>query len=288
MKYSDENFIGIFDSGFGGISVLNRLLSLMPYENYVYYADSGHFPYGKKSKSELVSIGKEIISKFQNKNAKAVVIACNTMSTSDMPGFVDTFPKLKIIGTFPNFAHIFKPGQVLSSNDITYSKEDGLQIKRDRKKLLIIATTATCKSEYLTTLINNIKNLLSIYIEPTDFIARAVENNELESFDFKNKLSNLFKDYLDIDYLLLGCTHFPFAISQIREIVGDKVNISSSGDIAADECYKYLSDNKIVSNNLSPYIKVVDVNIDDDKIKLYNQLINLKGKSQNIEFIKSI
>ena len=58
MNYNTDNFIGVFDSGLGGISVLNNLIKLMPYENYVYYADSNHFPYGKKSKKELVKIGK--------------------------------------------------------------------------------------------------------------------------------------------------------------------------------------------------------------------------------------
>ena len=288
MKYNNKSFIGIFDSGFGGISVLNRLNQLMPYENYVYYADSGHFPYGKKSKAELVSIGKDILSKFQRKNAKAVVIACNTMSTSDMPSFYAAFPELKIIGTFPDFTQFFKSGQVLSSNDISFSKEDGLQVKRERKKLLIISTTATCKSKYLTELINEAKNLLSIYNEPADFIAKAVENNELDSFDFKAQLSDLLKTYHDTDYLLLGCTHFPFAVSKMREILGNNVEISSSGNMAADKCYNYLSENKLTANNLNPYIKLVDENIDKDKIEIYNKLINLKNKSQKIEYVKSI
>ena len=64
MKSNMDNYIGIFDSGFGGISVLNDLINLMPNENYVYFADSANFPYGKKSKSELINIGKNIIEKF--------------------------------------------------------------------------------------------------------------------------------------------------------------------------------------------------------------------------------
>ena len=94
MKYDIRNFIGVFDSGIGGISVLNELIARMPSENYIYFADTANFPYGKKSKAELFDIGKGIISQFDEKNAKALVIACNTMSTCDMDGFKTKFTNL--------------------------------------------------------------------------------------------------------------------------------------------------------------------------------------------------
>ena len=132
MKYDNQNFIGVFDSGIGGISVLNELIAHMPNENYIYFADTANFPYGKKSKAELFDIGKGIISQFNANNAKALVIACNTMSTCDTDGFKSTFPNLEIIGTFPSFTHIFKPGLVLSDQSITYDKENGINISRNK------------------------------------------------------------------------------------------------------------------------------------------------------------
>lgn len=287
MKYNLENFIGVFDSGIGGISVLNELLNYMPHENYIYFADSANFPYGKKSKDELINIGNSIISQFAERNAKSVVIACNTMSTSDMSNFNNSFPNTKIFGTFPNFTHIFKQGLVLSEDSISYGKENGVTINRYKRKLLIIATTSTCKSKFLTDLLKETNGLISIYVEPADFIARAVEKDELDSFDFNRQLHELFKEYSDIDYLMLGCTHFPFAVSKIKKVLGDAVNITSSCEITANNCYKYLSDNKLLSNSVNPYIKIIDSNIDDSKIELYKKLINLNNKSHTIEFSKT-
>jgi glutamate racemase len=287
MNYDANNFIGVFDSGLGGISVLNYLISLMPYENYVYYADSNHFPYGRKSKKELVKIGKNIISRFYKRDAKTVVIACNTMSTSDMPAFSKKFPDLKIIGTYPNFAPMLTSGLVLSNQTIIYNRENRIKITRNRKKLLIIATTATCKSEYLSDLTSNADSFMSVYVEPADYIVHAVENNELESFDFKSKLRDFFKEYMDIDFLLLGCTHFSFALNSIREVLGDKVKILSSGDIAANDCYRYLSSNNLLSKNLSPYIDIVDASIDESKMEVYKRLINLPNNTHEVSFSKT-
>ena len=287
MKYNKENFIGIFDSGIGGISVLNELIKLMPQENYIYFADSSNFPYGKKNKSELVNIGSNILSKFSINNAKSVVIACNTMSTSDIESFINKYPSLKIIGTFPSFIHIFKPNLILSEDNISYDKENGLEINRFKKKLLVIATTSTCKSQYLSDLVDNSKMLIDVYIEPADFIAKAVENDLLNTCQFKTELSELFKEYMDIDYLVLGCTHFPFAINKIRDILTSKTIITSGCEMSANNCYKYLSDNKLLTNNINPFIRIIDCNINDDKKELYKKLIDSNEILHNIEFKKS-
>ena len=287
MKYNKENFIGIFDSGIGGISVLNELIKLMPQENYIYFADSSNFPYGKKNKSELVNIGSNILSKFSINNAKSVVIACNTMSTSDIESFINKYPSLKIIGTFPSFIHIFKPNLILSEDNISYDKENGLEINRFKKKLLVIATTSTCKSQYLSDLADNSKMLIDVYIEPADFIAKAVENDLLNTYQFKTELAELFKEYMDIDYLVLGCTHFPFAINKIRDILTSKTIITSGCEMSANNCYKYLSDNKLLTNNINPFIRIIDCNINDDKKELYKKLIDSNEILHNIEFKKS-
>lgn len=287
MNYDSDNFIGVFDSGFGGISVLNNLIDLMPYENYVYYADSNHFPYGRKDKKDLVKIGKNIISRFYKREAKTVVIACNTMSTSDMPAFNKKFTELKIIGTYPNFAPLLTSGLVLTNQTIIYDKENRISITRNRKKLLIIATTATCKSEYLSDLTSNADGFMSVYVEPADFIVHAVENDELESYEFKTRLKEFFKEYMDIDFLLLGCTHFSFAINSIREILGDKVKIQSSSDITARNCHNFLSNNNLLTKSLSPYIDIVDAEIDEEKMKVYKRLIRIPNGTHEISFFKT-
>ena len=273
MKFENHNFIGIFDSGIGGISVLNSCISLMPNENYVYFADSDNFPYGKKSKEELTNIGIKILSKFNDLNAKELIIACNTMSTNLKETSNEKYGNLHIVCTYPDITKIFTKGTIIKDTSINYSKSQGLSITRTRLKLLIIATTATCKSKYLNELIETCKNTIDIYLEPADFIVNAVERNKLDTIDFKNKLDDFFKEYSDIDYLFLGCTHFPHAIHNIREAINSKVQILSGGAAAAKSAYNYLNDNNKLTNNNSPYIYIIDKNLDDSKKQIYKSLI---------------
>ena len=285
MKLNSGNFIGIFDSGIGGISVLNQCIRLMPNENYVFFADSSNFPYGTKPKAQIAQIGLDIIGHFDKLGSKEVIIACNTMSTSDMPLFVSTYPNLKILGTYPDFTKLLTPGAILKENDYIYDKENGLQIKKSKLKLLIIATTATCKSTFLTQLVNDFKNYIDIYVEPTDFIVKAVENDKLDTFEFKNHLEFFFKEYKDINYLLLGCTHFTFASDEIKKIVNDDVIMFSGGDIVAKYAFEYTSQNDMTSNIVNPTITIIDSQINDRRIKLYNKLI--RTNSHKIVFEKS-
>lgn len=284
MKLKNDSFIGVFDSGIGGISVLNSSIKLMPYENYIYYADTQNFPYGKKSKRVLTDIGLDILSHFNNLNAKETIIACNTMSTSDIGLFKKSYPKMNIVGTFPDFTNIFKNNITISQKTLFLSKEYGIKYRNYKIKLLIIATTATAKSEYLRNLIDEFYDIIDIYVEPADFIVNAVENNKLETFEFDNKLKDYFKEYFDVDYLLFGCTHFPHAINQIKKYVNNNAVFFSGGDIAADSSYKFLAQNDLLDNNEKPYIKIIDYNLDDNKIDLYRKLI--KTRKHNIEFYK--
>lgn len=286
MKLRNNNFIGIFDSGIGGISVLNSCINLMPYENYVYFADTKNFPYGKKSKIELENIGLNAISELYDEGAKEIIIACNTMSTSNIDLFRLKFKNIKIIGTFPNFTTIFNNNITLSNRFMSFDKGNGFKISNKKIKLLIIATTATTKSEYLNSLVEQLNGYIDIYVESTDFIVKAVENDYLNSESFINELKIFFKEYNDIDYLLLGCTHFIFAIDKLKMFINEDVKILSGGEITANEAYTSLHENNLLYGNSNPFIKIIDYNIDDNKIKLYNKL--LKTSSHTINYYKEL
>lgn len=273
MKLTNDNFIGIFDSGIGGISVLNSCIDLMPYENYVYFADTKNFPYGKKTKTELENIGLNVISKLYDRGSNEIVIACNTMSTSNMALFQQTFKDIKIIGTFPDLTPIFQSNLTISEKLISYDKANGLHISNNKIKLLIIATTATTKSKYLKDLVRQFDGYIDIYVEPANFIVKAVENDYLNSDRFISELESLLKEYENTDYILLGCTHFVFAVEKIKLFVNNNVKFLTGGDIAANIAYINLHDNNLLNGNTSPYIKIVDYNIDNNKIELYNKLL---------------
>ena len=283
MKYENGNFIGVFDSGIGGISVLNECISNMPNENYVYFADSDNYPYGKKTKPELKKIGIDILSNFNSHGAKEVIISCNTMSTCDEKLFGAEFKDLHIVGTFPSLAQIFRPNLIIKEQSLTYDKNNGLKKEVKKIKLLIIATTATCKSKFLKDEIDKYNKLINIYVEPADFIVNAVQNDNLNSFAFKNELEYFLKEYKDVDYMLLGCTHFPFAKKQISEILGDKVKFISGNTIAANNAQEYLKNNNASTYNQSPYIVIIDSQLNEKKEVLYRKLINSDNHKLNFE-----
>lgn len=286
MKFKKDNFIGIFDSGIGGISVLNSCIKLMPYENFVYFADSENFPYGKKSINELEGIGLNVISRLYNMGSKEIIIACNTMSTNNIKTFKQEFKDINIIGTFPNFTTIFNNNITLSDRYISFDKANGLKISNKKIKLLIIATTATTRSEYLHNLVEQLEDYIDIYIEATDFIVKAVENNYLDSENFINELDVFFKEYKDIDYILLGCTHFAFAIDKLKMFINEDVKLLSGGEITANDAYTSLHNNNLLNDNSNPFIKIVDYNLSDNKIQLYNKL--LKTSTHSIQYCKEL
>ena len=292
-NFSDikDNFIGLFDSGFGGLSVLNYCLDLMPNENYVFYADSTNCPYGKMTRENLVEIGKNIISKFNMYNPKSLIIACGTMSTSNPEELRKPFPNLNIIGTYPDFEHILKPKMVIENHSLAYNLNDGLKIDRSRIKILILATTATCRSPYLKDKVNAYKSLLDIYVEPADMIVKAVENDEIDSFYLRNYLTKLLDPYYDVNYVVLGCTHFPFAKNVIASIINDKAILTSGCEVAANKCYHYLENKDslaIKQVNGKSKIIIVDANLDDKRKNTFFRLLNADKNKYDIIFEKDI
>ena len=295
MNNLRDNFIGLFDSGFGGISNLNLCLRKMPNENYVFYADSENCPYGKRSRENIIEIGKDIIGKFYKYNPKALIIACNTMSTSDPEALREPFPNLKIIGTYPNFDHILKPGTVIEEHSFQINKKRNYKSISKKMRVLIIATTATCKSDYLIDKKELFKELIDVYAEPADTIVKAVENDEISSTYLRNYLEGLLIPYKDVDHLILGCTHFNFIKNVIRDIVGDKVCISSGSDISVEECYKYIKDNHMLNNSKARVypdgkytIKIVDAKLDKKRKETFLRLLDYDPDKYNLEFVKRL
>ena len=292
-NYNDirGNFIGLFDSGFGGLSVLNYCLNLMPDENYIFYADSTNCPYGKRSRENLVEIGKDIISRFNKYEPKSLIIACGTMSTRNPTELRKPFPNLNIIGTYPDFEHILKPNATIENHSISYNLNDGLKINRNRIKILILATTATCKSPYLKEKVNSYKNLLDIYIEPADMIVKAVENDEIDSFYLRNYLTDLLQTYFDVNYVVLGCTHFPFAKNVIASIINDKAILTSGCEVAANICYDYLKNKNSLADkqvNKKPKIIIVDANLNEKRKNTFFRLLDANQDKYDILFENDI
>ncbi|MBR2708447.1 MAG: glutamate racemase [Bacilli bacterium] len=191
--------IGVFDSGIGGYSVLEKLKELMPFEEYVYYKDSDNLPYGSKSDEELFKIGFDIVSYLVSAGCSTIVIACNTMTTKCIKRLRESFPDIIFVGTEPAIK---------------------VACDRNYKNILVMATPATIKSDCVSRLVeNNKKDFQNIYLAACDGLARAIEDDD------KVKINVILKNVLDkyknnnIDCIVLGCTHYTFVKDEIRKII---------------------------------------------------------------------
>lgn len=202
------NRIGVFDSGIGGLSVLQELKKVLPYEDFYYYGDTLNNPYGEKTDEELFDIVKDVVLKLKSKNCKVIVIACNTATTRCMKKLRDTFKDIIFVGTVP-----------------------AIKVACDErfKNTLVMATPATIESERTYELVRDNKRFdQNIYLLPCPFLAKAIEDNDKERI--KEILKDVFKDYKDknIDSIVLGCTHYPFIKKEILEEMPGVILIDGS------------------------------------------------------------
>lgn len=238
--------IGVFDSGVGGLSILNELVKELPYEDFYYYGDSLNNPYGEKSDEELLKITSNIVEKLINKNCKLIVIACNTATTRCMKKLREIYSNVIFVGTVP-----------------------AIKVACDKrfKNTLVMATPATIESERTYELIRDNKRYdQNIYLLPCPGLAKAIEQNDKEKI--KRILQNDFKDYKDkeIDAIVLGCTHYPFIREEILEEMPNTVLIDGSIGVSKEvkrqlEEHGLLNDERVrkieIYNSLTEELKTV-------------------------------
>ncbi len=206
--------IGIFDSGVGGLSVLQKIRNCLPNEALLYVADSGYAPYGDRSVAFITSRS-FIITKFLlEHDVKAIVVACNTATAVAITLLRKRFD-LPIIGIEP----ALKPA-------VTITRSGAIGI---------LATGSTVRSNKFTALLNHYKHLALIIVQPCPGLAECVENGELNSPHVIALLEAFIRPLLayGVDTIVLGCTHYPFLMPLIRQLTGPKVLILDSSDAVA-------------------------------------------------------
>lgn len=204
---SDRRPIGVFDSGVGGLSVLLELKRELPHENFVFLADQLYVPYGEKSKQELISLTKKITNYFIKKhNIKLMVMACNTATCYALDELRKTY-NIPIVGTVP----AVKPASERTKTGI----------------IGVISTPATSKSETLKDIIGKYFKGKKIYNIGCKDLENAVEAGEINSPISEKLLTKYLRQIKNskADYLVLGCTHYPFLKQTIRKIMGRPINL---------------------------------------------------------------
>ena len=218
--------IGIFDSGLGGLSILNEIRKRLPAEHLVYLADSRNAPYGEKSPETIVQISKRNTEFLLSKGCKLVVVACNTATTNAIDILRNTY-KVPFIGIEP----AIKPAALNSING----------------RVGVLATKGTLSSELFSRTAKKFTNNTEVIEIVGKGIVEAIESNSVHTKAFEKVLYNQLEPFkiAEIDTLVLGCSHYPFIMSKIQKYLGGKVKIIDSGFAVAKQTEKILELNKI-------------------------------------------
>ena len=197
-----NGYIGVFDSGAGGISVLKRLVQLMPHERFVFYGDSANAPYGDKPPEWILRRSRLIVEGMLAQGAKAIVIACNTATSVAAATLRAEHPEVPIIGIEP----ALKPAAEAARHD----------------RILVMATEITIKLDKFHQLARQYGSHSQIVTVPCKGLADLVETGRLDGREMRDLLEGYLLPHRgQVDGIVLGCTHYPFVARQIRAIMGD-------------------------------------------------------------------
>ena len=247
-SYLASNPIGIFDSGIGGISLLNAGRSRLPLERWIYVADMAYLPYGDKD-YDLVRRRASIISEFLiASGVKAILVACNTATAISIDHLRSTFPKITFIGVEP----AIKPAVMLSK----------------AKVIGILATGATTESDRMVALVKRFCANVNIIIQPCPGLAELIERGETKS----NEAYQLIRKFVlpmrekGADVIALGCTHYAFASNLIRKVAGNSIQILDTSLPVITELTNQLSKKNLLSaEKRSSVVEVWSTNTEGTK-----------------------
>lgn len=206
--------IGIFDSGVGGTSIWKEIHSLMPNEETIYLADSKNAPYGIKPQEEIIRLSIKNTEKLLQLNCKIIVVACNTATTNAIKLLRTTYD-VPFIGIEP----AIKPAALRSTN----------------KAVGILATRGTLASELFTQTSELYTRDITVIEVEGNGLVELIEAGKKNSQETRALLIHLLKPMLDngIDYLVLGCSHYPYLVPLLTEILPPGVTIIDSGEAVA-------------------------------------------------------
>jgi len=227
----DKRPIGIFDSGIGGTSIYKEIRNLLPNEDFIYLADSANAPYGNKSDDKILSLSIKNTELLLKYNVKLVVVACNTATTNAIKSLRKTY-NIPFIGIEP----AIKPASLNTKT----------------KAIGILATKGTLTSELFHNTVNLYGNGITVIEKVGDGIVPLIESGKTDSDQMRILLRKHLEPMLEaeIDYLVLGCTHYPYLMPLLLELLPDSIKIIDSGEAVARQTKAILKKKRLI-NSLS-------------------------------------
>lgn len=223
--------VGVFDSGVGGLTVAREIMRQIPNEKIVYFGDTARVPYGSKSRDTVTRYSRQIVRFLQAQKVKAIVVACNTASAYALDELEKEID-IPIIG-------VVKPGAKVAAE----TTKNG--------KIGVIGTEGTINSCIYTTYIRKINENINVIGKACPLLVPLVEEGLLKdpvTDEIAMRYLNEFID-LDIDTLILGCTHYPLIRSTVGKIMGDKVTLVNPAYETAKELKELLTAKELLNQN---------------------------------------
>ncbi len=258
--------IGIFDSGVGGLTVAKEIKRLLPNENLIYFGDTKHLPYGEKSREAIIGYSLEICNFLLEKNCKAIVIACNSATANALKEVLELVnEKVPVIDVINPVAE-----------KVAYEIHNNIGV---------IATKATVNSGLYKKSIRKHNKFIKVDELATPLLVPAIEegfrNHPITHAIIYNYLSN--SKLKNIETLILGCTHYPLLLDEIKQFYGNRVRVIDSPNIVANQLKIILEKHHLLlQNNSKPsyhfYLSDLTKNFEKISKKFFGKTIDLELK----------
>ena len=223
------DYIAVFDSGVGGISVLRQLRKILPSEKFLYFGDSANAPYGTRAREEIRALALQAAEKLVQRNIKALVVACNTATAAAIDVLRKTYPDLIVVGIEP----ALKPAA---------DRYPGGTVG-------VLATPVTLREEKFKQLVEHYGGLCQVVPLPAPGLVELIEQGKADGKEARKLLESLLSPWAGkLDALVLGCTHYPFAVKAIRAVVGETVELFDGGYGTARETKRRLEAEGLLSS----------------------------------------
>jgi len=261
--FQQDRPIGIFDSGVGGLSVLRVMRQILPGESILYFADQGHVPYGPRPMQQVRDFSEAITRFLLDQDAKLVVVACNTASAAALHFLRQTFPEVSFVGMEP----AVKPAA-----------------EHTRSGLVgVLATPATFQGALYASVVERFANGVQVLQHTCPGLVGQIENGDLDGDKTRAILEDALRPMLNqgIDTVVLGCTHYPFVIPLIEQIVEDSVRVIDPAPAVAKQAERLLEAGGIENTSGKP--APVHFYTSGDANTLASMLPTLLGETGTVE-----
>ena len=266
MQINSLSPIGIFDSGIGGISVLRAIREQLPHESVLYFGDQGHIPYGPRPMEQIRNFCEAITNFLLQRHAKIIVVACNTASAAALKYLREKFPIVQFVGMEP----AVKPAAEHTQTG----------------KVGVLATPATFQGALYASVVERFANGVELFQNTCPGLVQQIEQGNVSGNATRKILEGALLPMLEknIDTVVLGCTHYPFVIPLIGQIVGDKVRVIDPAPAVAKQVGRLLEAGGMRSR--SPSNGGVKFYTSGDPDSLKSMLPVLLGESGHVQKVR--